>query len=193
MKKILIFTLVLVLSLTSIYASWSFGVDLGYGYNRIRKQNAIYETTGFNGSIDVGYDFDEQWGLRGTFTLSSFGKVTLSGTHYDDKAGLAYGFALDAVNPYYVNNKVTFIDYYGLEMIYGNAMRTNDSQDRTYLSFGVNTGAEIKVSATDHFGVKFGLNLSYMFLTASKFFNSGNSKLTTVIYPRAYIGAEYSL
>lgn len=193
MKKILIFTLILLLSLTSIYASFNFGLDLGYGYDRIRVKDVTYESTGFSGSLEVGYDFNDQWGVRGTFTLSNLGKVAVSGKQYDDKAGLTYDFALDAVNPYYFNSKVAFINYYGFEMIMGDVYKNSDSSNRSYYSFGVNSGVEVMFNATDHFAVKGGINFSYMFLTSSKYLRGDSNKLATVMFPRAYIGALYSL
>lgn len=200
MKKLSLFILVLVFSALSLFASFNVGLDLGWGFQGINKtynaDTIKYRNNGFSGALYVGYDFNEDWGIRGKAGLSYYGKTTISGISHDDfkDSGLTFDSALDAVNTIYINSLVDFVTFFGFKMIKGNVYKsTKDSKDRSYFAFGVNVGCEFAYKLVDNLALHLGADCAWLFFAKSPYLKEeGSSAKVNTFILKPYFGAGYS-
>ncbi len=200
MKKLSLFILVLVFSALSLFASFNVGLDLGWGFQGINKtynaDTIKYRNNGFSGALYVGYDFNEDWGLRGKAGLSYYGKTTINGTSYNDfkASGLTFDLALDAVNTTSINSALDFVTFFGLKMVKGNVYKTTyDSKDRSHFAFGVNVGCEVAYEIVNNLSLHLGADCAWLFFAKSPCLKEvGSSAGVNTFILKPYIGAGYS-
>lgn len=200
MKKLSLFILVLVFSALSLFASFNVGLDLGWGFQRINKtynaDTIKYRNNGFSGSLYLGYDFNEDWGIRGKAGLSYYGKTTINGISHDDfkDSGLTFDLALDAVNTISINSSVDFVTFFGLKMVKGNVYKkVDDNTNRSHFALGVNVGCEVAYEIVNNLSLHLGADCAWLFFAKSPYLKGeGSSARVNTFILKPYFGAGYS-
>jgi opacity protein-like surface antigen len=201
-KKVLVFALVLVLAVTSIFAAKSdmkVGAQLGYGGRSFTESlNGDSMTcigNGFYGAFTFEYGITDAVSVKAEAGINTMGhvkaKVNSGKTSDPSPYATPVNFAIfaGAMYNYEISKEITAYGGAGVDMMIGNITEEDDSSN-TAIGLGLELGASYKINK--QFSVNVGGKFGWHFINTNKDTNADNLKTTTLTY-KAYAGVTYSL
>ena len=201
-KKVLVFALVLVLAVGSVFAAKSdmkVGAQLGYGGRSFIESLDDYSATilgnGFYGAFTFEYGITDAVSVKAEAGINTMGHAKIkeiSGKLGDPETyATPVNFAIfaGAMYNYSINKEITAYGGAGLDMMIGN-ITEEDASSNTAIGLGLELGAAYKINK--QFSVNAGAKFAWQFINACEDFKKNNAKVTSLAY-KAYAGVTYSL
>jgi opacity protein-like surface antigen len=207
-KKVLVFALVLVLAVGSVFAAkadMKVGAQLGYGgrsliiHTEYEGGGSTILNNGFYGVFTFEYGVTDAISVKAEAGINTMGhtntKAELGSTWYKASDSTPVNFALfvGAMYNYSINKELTVYGGAGIDMLIGKWREDATGSvihASTAIGLGLEAGASYKINK--QFSVNAGAKFAWQFINACEDFKKHDAKVTSLAY-KAYAGVTYSL